>query len=68
MPGHVKVEITHCDEMNNKMFDIDIDIDMNLRDNARNVIEAISFHGFHGQSNSTIHIYVTLSSFIDSSM
>jgi hypothetical protein len=32
--------------MNEKIFDIDID--MNVLDNARNVIEPISFHRFHG--------------------
>jgi hypothetical protein len=41
---HVKVEMTHYDEMNDKIFDID----MNVYDNARNVIELISFHLFHG--------------------
>jgi hypothetical protein len=38
-PLHVKVEITHYDEMNDKIFDNDID--MNVWDNARNVIESI---------------------------
>jgi hypothetical protein len=47
MPLHVKVEITHCDEMNNKIFDID----MNVWDDARNVIEPTSFHRFHGPDN-----------------
>jgi hypothetical protein len=47
-------EITHYNEMNNKIFDID----MNVWDNARNVIELFSFHQFHGKSNSTIHIYI----------
>jgi hypothetical protein len=57
-PFHVKIEITHYNEMNDKIFDIDIniDIDMNVWDNARNVIEPISFHRFHGQRNSTIYI------------
>jgi hypothetical protein len=35
--------------MNDKIFDIDID--MNVWDNARNVIEPILFHRFHGQGN-----------------
>jgi hypothetical protein len=53
----LQIEITHYDEMNDKLFDIDIDINidininMNVCDNARNVIEPISFHQFHGQSN-----------------
>jgi hypothetical protein len=29
----------------------DIDVDMNMWDNARNVIEPISFHRFHGPNN-----------------
>jgi hypothetical protein len=44
---HVKMEITHYDEMNDKICDID----MNLWDSARNAIEPISFHRFHRQSN-----------------
>jgi hypothetical protein len=28
MPSHVKVDITHYDEMNDKIFDINIDIDI----------------------------------------
>jgi hypothetical protein len=48
-PLRVKIEITHCDEMNDKIFDIDID--MNLWDNVRNVTEPISFHHFHRPSN-----------------
>jgi hypothetical protein len=35
--------------MNNKTFGIDID--MKVWDNARNVIELISFHRFHGPVN-----------------
>jgi hypothetical protein len=54
MPLHVKVKIIHYDEMNDKIFDIDID--MNVWDNAINVIDMISFHRFHGQSNSTTYI------------
>jgi hypothetical protein len=38
--------------MNDKIFDIDID--MNVWDDARNIIDPISFHQFHDQSNSTI--------------
>jgi hypothetical protein len=38
----LQIEITHYDEMNDKIFDNDID--MNVWDNARNVIESISFH------------------------
>jgi hypothetical protein len=61
-PGHfsklLQIEITHYDEMSDKIFDHDIDIDMNVCDNARNAIEPISFHRFHGQSNSTIYIYI----------
>jgi hypothetical protein len=45
MPLHVKAEMTHYDEMDDKIFDIDID--MNVWVNARNVIESISFHRFH---------------------
>jgi hypothetical protein len=53
-PLHVKIEITHYGEMNDKIFDMDID--MNVWDSARNVIESISFHRFHGQRNSTIDL------------
>jgi hypothetical protein len=49
MPLHVKIQITQYDEMNDKIFDIDID--MNMWDNAINVMEPISFHRFHGPSN-----------------
>jgi hypothetical protein len=56
MPLHVKVGITHYDDMNDKI--LDIDIDLNMWDNARNVIEPVSFHPFQGQSNSTILISV----------
>jgi hypothetical protein len=56
IPKLLQIEITHYDEMNDKIFDInininidiDIDIDMNVCDNARNVMEPISFHRFHG--------------------
>jgi hypothetical protein len=54
MPLHVKAEITHDDEMNDKIFDID----MNVWDNARNVIEPISFHRFDVQSKARIHVYI----------
>jgi hypothetical protein len=58
MPLHVKIEITHYDEKNDTIFDIDIDIDIELTvcDNARNVIEPVSFHRFQGQSNPMIYI------------
>jgi hypothetical protein len=46
-----KHSLTLYNEMNNRIFDIDIRIDMNVSDNARNVIEPISFHRFHGPSN-----------------
>jgi hypothetical protein len=54
MPVHVRKEITHYDEMNHKI----IDINMNMWDNARNGMESISFHRFHGSSNSTIHMSI----------
>jgi hypothetical protein len=68
MPLLVKVEITHYNEMNNKNFDIDIDIDidMNVSDNVRIVIESISFHPFHGQSNWLAYIWWGCISLIDS--
>jgi hypothetical protein len=59
-PKLLQIEITHYDEMNNKIFDIDIDIDinidinMNVWDTARNATELISFHR---RSNSTT-IYI----------
>jgi hypothetical protein len=40
MPLHVREEIIHYNEMNNDIFDIDI----NVRDIARNAIGPISFH------------------------
>jgi hypothetical protein len=43
-PFHVKIEITHYDEMNNKIYDIDIDINTNVWDHARNVMKPISSH------------------------
>jgi hypothetical protein len=59
IPKPFQSEITHYDEMNDKIFhidididgDVDVDIDMKVWDNARNVIESISFHRFHGPSN-----------------
>jgi hypothetical protein len=50
MPLHVTLEITHYEEIRNKIFNIDVDIDiyMNVWDNARNAIEPISFHSLHG--------------------
>jgi hypothetical protein len=48
---HFKIETAYYDEMNDKIFDIDMNIDMNVCDNARNVIEPISFHRFHELSN-----------------
>jgi hypothetical protein len=52
IPKLLQIEITHDDEMNDKIFDID----MNVWDNARYAIKPISFHRFHRQSNSTIYI------------
>jgi hypothetical protein len=52
IPKLLQIEITQNNEINDKTYDID----MNVCDNARNVIEPISFHRFHGQSNSTIYI------------
>jgi hypothetical protein len=67
MPLHVKVEITHYNEMNDKIFDIGIgiDIDMNMWDNARNVIEPISFYRFHGPGNWLSDIWCGRISLID---
>jgi hypothetical protein len=48
----VKGEITDYDEINDKIFDVD----MNVWDNARNITEPISFHYFHDRSNSMIDI------------
>jgi hypothetical protein len=49
IPLHVKIEIISCNEMNDKISHIDID--MNVYDNARNVIERISSYGFPGPDN-----------------
>jgi hypothetical protein len=48
IPKLLQIEIVYYDEMNDKIFDIDID--MKVWDNARNAIEPISFHQFHGPS------------------
>jgi hypothetical protein len=48
----LQTEIAHCNEMNHRLFDIEID--MNAWDIARNITEWISFHPFHGQGNSMI--------------
>jgi hypothetical protein len=53
MPLHVQKEVTHYNEINDKIFDLYIDI--NMWDIVRNVIELILFHLFHGQSNSTTY-------------
>jgi hypothetical protein len=45
----IQKDRTHNGEMKNKRFDIDV----NVWDIPRNVTEPISFHLFHGQSNST---------------
>jgi hypothetical protein len=64
IPSHIQKEIIHYTEMNDKVNDrisiIDIDIDMNVNvwDIARNLIQPISFHLFQGQSNSTMYIYI----------
>jgi hypothetical protein len=47
MPLHIQKEITHYNEMNDKIFSIDID--MNICAIARNGIEPIFFHLFHGE-------------------
>jgi hypothetical protein len=41
----LQIEITSDNEMNDQVFDIDID--MNMRDIARNAIEKIACHRFH---------------------
>jgi hypothetical protein len=46
------IKTTHCSEMNDEIFDIDINMD--VWDIATNVIGLISFHLFHGMSSSTI--------------
>jgi hypothetical protein len=58
MALHIRKEITHHNEMNDKMFNVDFD--MNMWDIARNIIEPIlfhlfhRFHLFHGHSNATM--------------
>jgi hypothetical protein len=54
MSSHIQEEMTHYNEMNDKIFDVDID--MNMWDNTIDVIESISFHLFHGQNHSTTFI------------
>jgi hypothetical protein len=60
MPLHVRKEITHYNEMNDKIFDID----MNGWNTGRSVIKPISFHLFPltGELNG---IYLTEPYFID---
>jgi hypothetical protein len=50
----LSIQISHCNEMNDKIFNSDVD--MNMWDIPRNIIEPISFHRFHGRSNSPIFI------------
>jgi hypothetical protein len=45
MPLGVLKELTHYNEMNNQILDLDVD----LWDNARNAIELLSLQLFHGQ-------------------
>jgi hypothetical protein len=49
-------EITQQDDMNDKVFNIDVDTDMKMWDIARNAIGTISFDRFHGQRNPTTYI------------
>jgi hypothetical protein len=44
MPLHGQKEITHYNAMNDQIFNID----MNMGEIERNIIEPISFHRFHG--------------------
>jgi hypothetical protein len=53
MPYGIQKGITHCSEMNEKTFNIDL----NIWNIARKIIEPISFHLFHAQSNSTLCIW-----------
>jgi hypothetical protein len=57
MPLHVEIAITHYDEINDTMFDID----MNVWDNAGNAIEPISLHRFHGPGNWLPYIWSAVS-------
>jgi hypothetical protein len=50
MPLQVREEIFHCNELNDKM----VNAAMNLWEIARNGMELILFHPFHGQRHSTI--------------
>jgi hypothetical protein len=51
IPGQIQTEMTDYNEMNDKIFDID----MNVGDIVKNAMEPMSFHVFHGHRNSTIH-------------
>jgi hypothetical protein len=68
IPKLLQIEMIHYNEMNGAIFDIDIDIDMNVWDNARNVIEPILFHRFHGQSNQLAYTLWHSMSFIEEHM
>jgi hypothetical protein len=50
----LQIETTHYDEMNDQIFNIDTDI--NMWDITRNVTKLISFHRFHGLSDSPIFV------------
>jgi hypothetical protein len=52
MPLHLHKEVTYCNEMNDEILDIDMDM-WNI---ARNVTKPISFHPFHRQSQLTMLI------------
>jgi hypothetical protein len=52
MPLQSQKGLTHYNEMNVKLFDIDT----NVWDITRNAINVISFHLFHGQSSSTYNL------------
>jgi hypothetical protein len=47
MLSDVRQEITHYNEMKNRIFDINL----NMRDNARRAIAPTWFYPFHGQGN-----------------
>jgi hypothetical protein len=55
MPLDIPKEITDYNEMNNQI--LNVGIELNMWDIARNVIEPISFHRFHWLSNSTTYIW-----------
>jgi hypothetical protein len=61
MPYGIQKEITHCSEMNEKAFNID----MNMWNIARKIIEPISFQLFHAQSNPTLRIWRDSISLVD---